>query len=67
MCNGIKIVNAFQTRGSTFKDFKKVIIKGELKVNITQGDHYEVKLIGKERELKTVTMEQVGEILDINS
>lgn len=50
-----------------FKDFKKVIIKGELKVNITKGDHYEVKLIGKERELKTVTMEQVGEILDINT
>lgn len=50
-----------------FKDFKKVIIKGELKVNITKGDHYEVKLIGKERELKTVTMEQVGKILDINS
>lgn len=50
-----------------FKDFKKVIIKGELKVNITKGDHYEVKLIGKERELKTVTMEQVGEILDIST
>ncbi len=50
-----------------FKDFKKVIIKGELKVNITKGDHYEVKLVGKERELQTVTMEQVGEILDINT
>lgn len=50
-----------------FKDFKKLIIKGELKVDITKGDHYEVKLIGKERELKTVTMEQVGEILDISA
>ena len=50
-----------------FKDFKKLIIKGELKVDITKGDHYEVKLIGKERELKTVTMEQVGEILDIST
>lgn len=50
-----------------FKDFKKVIIKGKLKVNITKGDHYEVKLTGKERELKTVTMEQVGEILDIST
>lgn len=50
-----------------FKDFKKLIIKGELKVDITKGDHYEVKLVGKERELKTVTMEQVGEILDINT
>lgn len=50
-----------------FKDFKKLIIKGELKVDITKGDHYEVKLVGKERELKTVTMEQVGEILDIST
>ncbi|MFK8008849.1 MAG: DUF2807 domain-containing protein [Saprospiraceae bacterium] len=50
-----------------FKDFKKIIIKGELKVDITKGDHYEVKLVGKERELKTVTMEQVGEILDVST
>ncbi len=50
-----------------FKDFKKLIIKGELKVDITKGDHYEVKLVGKERELETVTMEQVGEILDIST
>ena len=50
-----------------FNDFKKLIIKGNLKVDITKGDHYEVRLVGKERELKTVTMEQVGEILDIST
>ena len=50
-----------------FKDFKKIIIKGDIKVNITKGDHYEVKLVGKERSLETVTMEQLGEVLDIRT
>ena len=48
-----------------FKDFKNINIKGALKVNINKGEKFSVNVQGKGRYLKKVTMEQVGETLDI--
>ncbi|MEM6966051.1 MAG: DUF2807 domain-containing protein [Bacteroidota bacterium] len=49
------------------KPFKKVIVKGEVKVEIEKGNLYDVTISGKERQLKAVKMEQVKDILEVVS
>jgi len=50
-----------------FKDFKSVRVKGDIKVNITKGDVFEVKVTGKERGLRTVDLEQIGDVIHIET
>ena len=47
-----------------FKQFNSVNVKGNIKVNISKGD-FDVKLTGKERYLRDIEMEQIGDNLII--
>ncbi len=61
--------DATQEKGSNlgFKNFKSVRVKGDIKVEITKGDVFEVKVTGKERGLKTVNLEQIGDVVHIET
>ena len=61
--------DATQEKGNDlgFKDFKSVRVKGDLKVQISKGDVFEVKVTGKERGLRTVDLEQIGDVIHIET
>ena len=61
--------DATQEKGTDlgFKDFKSVRVKGDIKVEIKKGDFFEVKVTGKERGLRTVDLEQIGDVIHIET
>ena len=51
----------------SFRDFRKLSIEGSLKVVIGKGDDYSVRLSGNNSLVQQVTIEQLGDVLNIST
>jgi len=53
--------------GKKYQNFSRIHVEGRMKIEISQGDEFSVKLTGRNRYLRKVEVEQFNEVLKVST